>query len=288
MPAVRFDWGSAKLQPFVAARPPDGAKPLVCSESGLNVDVQEFYAQRRRGLALGLPQLTHMLPPSEAPVAIVGSGPTITQTLPELRRLIEAGAQVVAVKRAHEWLLDHGIVPDFAVHCDAQEETARVFARPQKATTYLVASHCHPSIWDRLRGHNVLQFHCKIRDDDAEWDRSIKRVGGGSTTGERAIVVMYLLGMRTGHLFGFDSIARDDGVFRIEGANTVCALEPDEQRIEVWIDGQTYTTTQGLYGQVRNLRCTIEPLKGLALVAHGDGLFQAYLRKHQRTGGWPA
>jgi uncharacterized Rossmann fold enzyme len=255
-------------------------------EGPLNIDVQEFYSQRRRGLETGLPQITHMLPPAECPVAIVGSGLSVKTCLRELRELIAAGAQVVAVKRAHEWLIDQGIVPDFAVHCDAQQSTARIFSRPQDATTYLIASHCHPSIWAHLAQHRVAVFHCRVKDDDDEWDPVITRIGGGPTSGERAIALMYMLGARDVHLFGFDSSVREDRAFRVDQENAVTAVDPVEELVTVVVAGEHYTTTQGLYGQIQHIETTLKPLHDIKITAHGRGLFQAVIEEGKRL-GWP-
>lgn len=255
-------------------------------EGELNVDVQKFYAQRKRGLNLRLPQITHMLPPVECPIAIVGSGTSVKSCLGELRDLIAAGAQVVAVKRAHEWLLDMDIVPDFAVHCDAQESTAKIFARPQNNTTYLIASHCHPSIWEHLAAYNVAVFHCRIKHDDDDWNPALPRVSGGPTTGERAIVLMYILGARNVHLFGFDSTVRDDRVFRIDKADAVTAVDKVENVVEVQVAGELFLTTADLHAQIKHIPTTLKPLHGIKITTHGKGLFQAVVAQGKRQ-GWP-
>lgn len=139
-------------------------------------------------------------------MVIVGSGPSVKDRADEIRSHKESGRPVMAIKGAHEWLLENGITPDLAVSMDSQERSVRFFKSRNKGVAYLLASKVHPAVFDHLEGHQVVRWHAWNGDEaDNLFPKGACLVGGGSTSGLRGITLAWLMGFRRVHLYGFDS-----------------------------------------------------------------------------------
>ncbi|KKK73562.1 hypothetical protein LCGC14_2892570, partial [marine sediment metagenome] len=76
---------------------------------------------------------------------------------------------------------------------------------------------CHPKVFDACEGRDVTVFHIMTFQEVeyamlyAHYGDNFKCVPGGSTVGLRAISLVWYLGFRLMHLFGFDSCYAPDG-----------------------------------------------------------------------------
>ena len=153
--------------------------------------------------------------------SLVGSGPSIKETYKELK------GDVCAVNQAIGWLLDHGVVPKWAMLWDADEVVAK-FAVPHPEITYLVASRCHPAVFERLKDCKVLVWHAGgdhninelMRSPEvvAKMDVEEPLINGGSAGITRGIYVVNSLGYRDIHIFGGDSSYSADGQTHVRGS----------------------------------------------------------------------
>lgn len=147
-------------------------------------------------------------------VCIVGSGPSLgdPETLDELKFMIGAGHAVWALNGAHDWLIDHGIVPDAMVLTDSRPDNAAFLRRPHKAVTYYLASQCHPSTFDALARHKVVLFHNNtpgVADLlETLTTAELPILSGGTTVAMKALVIARVRGFKTFHLYGIDSCYR--------------------------------------------------------------------------------
>lgn len=133
-------------------------------------------------------------------------GPSLADTWRELR------SPIISVSGAHDYLIERGIVPDFHVDCDPRPHKPEMLTKPQKATTYLMASVCHPLFWEALQGRSVRLWHL-INGDDLETVAWVAQnhpvgmksmIGGGSSVGMRAMNVAAALGYRKFDIHGMD------------------------------------------------------------------------------------
>lgn len=100
---------------------------------------------------------------AEAKGAVVcGTAPSLVKgsTLREIRRLQGIGYKVIAVKQAIRILPEYDIIPDFSVAMDPGEKQIKKTPLDPRVT-YIVASSCHPRMFDYLLkgGANVVLFH---------------------------------------------------------------------------------------------------------------------------------
>lgn len=139
------------------------------------------------------------------PLAIMAGGPSLLTTIQYARRF----RQFMACGSAFDYLVGKGIRPHWAVLADAFDGAADFMTRADFQTTYLVASHCHPVLFDFLAPFDNTQlWHLRL---DVEADRrgELMISWGGNVT-VMAIHLAILLGFRDLHFFGFDSCYSND------------------------------------------------------------------------------
>src|SRR4051812_48167354 len=84
------------------------------------LDEAGLYEHMRLALERGLPLLPEC-GDHGGTVVLVGSGASVKGQLESIRKQRESGYVIVAIKDAHDWLLENGVVPDYAVAVDPQE-----------------------------------------------------------------------------------------------------------------------------------------------------------------------
>lgn len=159
----------------------------------------------RKTQGRGLPA-AHELPEwrDRAPIAIIGGGPSFSQTAEAakcFRNIIVAGS-------AHDYAIEQGVKPRWTVICDPNPATADYLRRPVQGCRYLVASHCCDEIFDALKGYDVATWNAggAIEEADEVWGKEgAILVGGGCTVGLRAIIFATIFGFSEVHLFGMDT-----------------------------------------------------------------------------------
>lgn len=159
-------------------------------------------------LARGFPRL-HQMPEfqrikgSDVPIAIVGGGPSLKQTIDELRGF----RHIMAAGSVHDYLRSQGFAPEYAVACDPSPLMANYFRNPSSETKYLLSSHCDDAVFEALKGMSIAIWHCAPIDKEFldQHDPGWHAVGGGCTVGLRGLSLAIVLGYENIHLFGFDS-----------------------------------------------------------------------------------
>jgi hypothetical protein len=146
-------------------------------------------------------------------VALVGSGPSLTDTVDELREMVFEGAKVVALNGALEWCVSQNIRPSAVVVVDARETNARFVARDVPQCIYYIASQCHPSVWDAVEGHERVVIWHAMNPTSTEGEMLDSYYGkgrwygvtGGTTVGTRALALLRMSGYLRFDCFGIDS-----------------------------------------------------------------------------------
>ena len=80
------------------------------------------------------------------PIAIVGGGPSLKNTVGELKNY----KYIIACGSVHDYLLENKVVPHYCVICDPDEIMGNYLQKKTQHTTYFIASQCHPSIFKLL------------------------------------------------------------------------------------------------------------------------------------------
>jgi uncharacterized Rossmann fold enzyme len=166
-------------------------------------DDETLFAQMDAAIARGYKQIKQSEPCKTGSIVLVASGPSVKDQTELIGKMQKAGCPVVAIKGAHDYLISKGVIPDYALAIDPQEHRI-AFHKPNKAVKYMIASQCHPALFDNLAGHDVTLWHPYVKKGQDRPKNSML-IGGGTTSGLRAISLFYVLGWRDFQLFGFDS-----------------------------------------------------------------------------------
>lgn len=225
-----------------------------------------------------LPRL-HRLPGygkfKPGPLALVAGGPSLNKTLDELREI----PTKMVCGSAHDHLVSLGIIPDYAVVCDADAITVNWLKNPVPSCKYLIASCCHDNLFNRLEGFDVTIWN--NAGIDFSNFRGEPVIQGGCTVTLRAMNVALVLGYLDLHFFGFDSsFENEDHAYE--------AHADDRTPIEVQVGGKrVFKTTntwliQALHfqEQLRHTGWMFTP------TVHGDGLIAEIMKqaKEQSNG----
>lgn len=201
------------------------------------------------------------------PVSIVGSGPSIAWTY---KRLV---GDVIACNSAHDFLIEHGVIPKYTMIWDANPVMDKIIKKPHKDVTYLIASRCHPSVFEKLAGYNVLVWHAlggstKVQELLVQHKRNEPLIAGGSTSVTRATHVAGSLGYtREMHLFGIDSCYS-------EGKTHVTDSIVAQQKMNLRVCGKWFTVAPWMAMQAGDFKMLAPMMKshGIRLIVHGTGL----------------
>jgi hypothetical protein len=196
-------------------------------------------------------------------VSICGGGPSLEETLEEIT------GDIWACNGTHDWLIEKGIIPDYAFFWDAGDKTIEYLQNPNKDVIYLIASQCKPEIFDALKGYRVLIWNAGCDMVDEYWRKNNRPeavMGGGRACMTRAPFLAYYMGYRDIHLFGADSSLRDDG------KSHVGAGSPNRGVRDIVCAGREFNTPTWLAGQAQEFLELMSILEDADIVVHGDGL----------------
>lgn len=172
------------------------------------MDWSERLANVDYAMSLGLPQL-EMQPEQKGHMTLACYGPSLKHTYRDMT------GTVMSVSGAHDYLIEHGRIPTFHVEADPRPHKAGMLKRANDETQYLIASACHHSVFEALKGRNVRVFHYDNGPESQWWHASnapnTPLIGGGSTVGLRAFEVAHVLGFRALEVHGMDSSFEKSG-----------------------------------------------------------------------------
>lgn len=143
-------------------------------------------------------------PAHNGQVAIVAGGPSLKDSIGELRRRSLEDCTIVAVNGSAKFLQSHHIPVNWHVLMDARPENIK-FIEPPIASHYWLSSQCDPSLFDLLAGQRVTLFHMNNAEAIEVVDRTAHFLSTGTTVALAAMGIVYTQGYRTIHCYGFDS-----------------------------------------------------------------------------------
>lgn len=239
-------------------------------------------ANVQAALARNLPELAASPISHDGTMVIVGSGPSMPSMVEAIRAERERGRPIFAVKGAHDFLCQHGITPDLWICVDPRSFT-HLLTEANDQTTYLISSRCQPSIFDELKTRRVLLIHTWAQEEHCDEYNGKLLIGGGTTSGLRAMTVSYVLGFKKLILYGFDScLAHDKRTKRFTGEG----VEPGKM-VDVIVDGRRFWCNAAMAQQANEFQDYYKVMPDLQIEARGDGLIAAILAARRKR-GFPA
>jgi hypothetical protein len=216
----------------------------------------------------GLPQVFKFK--GQTPIAIVGGGPTLAQTIDELRSF----RHVMVCGSAHDHVVAQGIEPEYCVLLDPDPITCNYIRTPVPTCTYLVASMCDASVFEQLKHYPVAVWHCAGGVDPSIYN-SEPAIGGGCTVTLRALSIAIILGYRHQHYFGFDSCFQG-------GEHHAYAAEDVAKPVDVRVSetGRTFLASGYMLAQATQFQDALRTQGHLfEPTIHGDGLIAEIMRQ---------
>ena len=209
---------------------------------------------------------------------ICGGGPSLADTLDEIKLRRQNGQIIVALNNVGNWMQERGIRPDVQVVVDARAKNA-AFVEKDPAVHYLLASQCDPSVVAAAPADRTALFHCATEDivQFLPKDPDTLVVGACHTAGLTSLALMYALGFRSLHLYGFDSSDKEGEAHAYPQEEN----EAEAKRIKVWLNNQQFTSSCVMFKQAEAFENFARLLinAGCMITVHGDGLLPAIARE---------
>lgn len=202
---------------------------------------------------------------TEKPVSIVGAGSSLASTYKDIV------GDVIACNSAQDFLIGKDIIPKYTMLWDANPILGRVITRPHKDVHYLVASRCHPSVFEKLKDCNVTVWHAlggeNVEKYLIERNRNEPMIAGGSSGVTRALFLAGSMGYtKEMHLFGVCD-ASDGKTTHIMGSVA------KQTFIDLRCCGKWWKVAPWMAMQAADFKI-LAPLmrgNGVRLVVHGQG-----------------
>lgn len=251
----------------------------------------------KSSLARGLSEFQPATVFNDGHLVIVGSGPSVVSHLDEIKQERANGRPICAVKGTHDWLIENGLEPDMFVSLEPRQ---RPFKHTSARTTYFVASRCPPELFDQLKDREVIIWHAAASKPvdvapapdktELQWDelhlteecepwRGRFGVGGGTTSGLRAITLGFLLGFRKFILYGMDScLAKDKFTKRFTGENIGVG-----KLVDIIVGGRQFWCNGSMAQQALEFQ-EMYKLPNISIEAKGDGLLAAIIAERKKRG----
>lgn len=216
-------------------------------------------------LSLGLPELPDFQYPWTDDLTVVASGPSGPDAPHK--------GKTVALNGALKTFTDRGEAPTYWAACDPQELVADFLEVAPPQTIYLVASKCHPKVFETLarRGRQVVLWHV---GDEATKDILEDRfpVACACSITTVSFELMARLGFRHFHVWGWDGCLMDGAGY----ANPQTMASPE---ITVEVGDQTFASTHtwGLEAQDAVAALARFPFQ---IHVHGGGMTGAILKAY--------
>lgn len=247
-------------------------------EALCNTPNEVLFANVETNSRRDLPWLVSV-PEHDGHAVMVGGGPSLKNDIEGIRARQKHGQIIFALNDAANFLKAYGITPDYQLVLDAREENAR-FVLPRSAKKYLIASQCHPALFDELQGDDVTVFHWGMAGimDHLPKGRKVCLLAGGYVLGPIAMAAAYVLGYRALHLYGYDSSDADDGSAHAYGQTE---SDKEKKRLEVSIAGRKFRCSFGMFKQAEQFPAFAKMLSdnGCVITVHGDGLLPTVARQ---------
>lgn len=241
----------------------------------------ELVGNIRSALGRGLPEIQPAICAHDGTFVVAGSGPSLPRFVEQIAEERAKGRPIVACNGAHDFLCENLLPPDLFVSIDPRDTIIANTKRKNDRTVYLLASRCSPGLFDHLAGHKALVWHAWSTEDyEMQPLKGKFAIGGGTTSGMRAIQIGYVLGFRKFSIYGLDSCLDSDGATkRFSG-------EKSGRTISVIVGeaGRAFICNMAMAQQAKEAQnlCAIMP--DATFQFHGDGLLAAIWEERRRRG----
>ncbi len=253
--------------------------PLAVSIKQVGTD-DEITSNIRTNRARGLPEVTPALCSHDGTFVIAGSGPSLPKFVEEIRGERKAGRPILACNGAHDFLCEHELEPDLFLTIDPRDTIIANTSKKNAHTTYLIASRCSPNLFEHLKDCKVMLWHAWGTGAENDAYEGKYRIGGGTTSGTRAIYIGYVMGYRKFRIYGLDSCLASDGQTKRFSGEKAGAIWP----IFVGDTKRQFLANGAMAQQAQEIQKLTEILPDATFEFLGDGLIAAIWEERKRLG----
>ena len=175
--------------------------------------------------------------------------------------------------------MENGIVPDLFVTTDPRGMPQN-FKHANDETIYLLASRVSPDDFKTLGGRQVVLWHADSVDYENDELEGKMRIGGGTTSGLRAVNLAYLMGFRKLIFYGIDSCLDKDKCKRWDSG----PMKDETKTIDVIVGGETFICNMAMAQQANEFQNIWDIMPDLKIESRGDGLISAILKQRIKQG----
>jgi uncharacterized Rossmann fold enzyme len=207
-----------------------------------------------------------LIPEHQGQAVIVGGGPSLHRTLPEIIWRKSIGQTIIAVNGSARFLNGHGIRPDIHVVIDARPENADFLKSP--SDQQFIASQCAPTIFDAASNPTLFHMNIEGIENIIPSDRVAHLISSGTTVGLAAMAIAYTQGYRAIHLHGFDSSLNEQHHAYHQPQNDQDAV------VDVMVEGKQFKAAPWMVKQAQQFQELALQLAdaGVVITVAGDGL----------------
>jgi hypothetical protein len=158
------------------------------------------------------PRRARNLPTIGEQAIVCGGGPSLEDSLETIRQLKAGGAKIFALNNSAQFLVGKGIKPDYQILLDPRPQNVAFIDEPW-AHELLIASQCHPSLFEQAAkiGYRTTLWHPAIPGIDEHINKKDAiKITCNITIGLSCLSLIYHMGHRNLHLFGYDSSHKED------------------------------------------------------------------------------
>ena len=214
--------------------------------------------------------------PNDIPIMLLAGGPSMNDFAEEIVTRRKAGEKLITVNAAYGWALSHGVNPSAQIMVDSREFNKRFLDPVIPECKYLLASQCHPSVFDAVPAAQALLWHSAIDEDMLDFfeqhylktNKAWYPILGGSTVILRTIPLLHMLGYSKFEIFGFDSCIMDGEHHAYKQAENDYATA-----LQVLVNGRTFLCHSWMISQAQEFLDMMKQVaEHIELVVRGDGL----------------
>lgn len=242
---------------------------------------EELCSNIRTALGRGLPEVTPALCSHDGTFVIVGSGPSLPDYLDEIRAERDKGRPICALNGAHDFLIRNGITPELFLTTDPRDTIIANTSLKNSDTIYLIASRCSPNLLEHLKDCKVVLWHSWCPGPERDAFLGHFGIGGGTTSGTRALYVAYVMGYRKFAAYGMDScLAADKRTKRFSGE----IADKEVLDIHVGDSGKVFYANPAMAQQAEEIQTVMQTLQGITIDFKGPGLLAAIWDERRKLG----
>ncbi len=209
------------------------------------------------------------------PIALVNYGPSLNDTWEQIKDF----KFIMTCSGAHKFMVERGIIPTYHIDVDPRPHKVELIGQPQQGTQYMIASACHPALFDLLQGYDLKLWH--IFDVDESGMRMLPHsewaITGGCSVGVRTLTMARFIGFTDLHVFGMDGCHGASGKHAAAHPNQLATNYVLEY------EGKEYKTTPAMLEAAKNTFHEMDMMKDTKVTFYGEGLVQEMAKRYQRT-----